>query len=127
MFTYGVAGEKLTMRLRGEMFEAMVRQEVAWFDKKSNSSGSLCARLSGDASSVQGVSNCIYDSTKEVKGEVIPIHAVKAYGGSGGIAQLILNLGTRWMLVVSPMSRLLLTHGRSPWYPFDRRLGRPQS
>lgn len=54
MFTYGVAGEKLTMRLRGEMFEAMVRQEVAWFDKKSNSSGSLCARLSGDASSVQG-------------------------------------------------------------------------
>lgn len=54
IFTYGIAGEKLTMRLRGEMFEAMVRQEVAWFDEKSNSSGSLCARLSGDASSVQG-------------------------------------------------------------------------
>jgi ATP-binding cassette subfamily B (MDR/TAP) protein 1 len=53
-FTYGVAGEKLTMRLRGEMFQAMVRQEVAWFDIKSNSSGALCARLSGDASSVQG-------------------------------------------------------------------------
>lgn len=58
MFTYGIAGEKLTMRLRGELFEAMVRQEVAWFDDKSNSSGSLCARLSGDASSVQGVSTC---------------------------------------------------------------------
>jgi len=54
IFTFGVAGEKLTMRLRGEMFETMLRQEVAWFDIKSNSSGSLCARLSGDASSVQG-------------------------------------------------------------------------
>jgi ATP-binding cassette subfamily B (MDR/TAP) protein 1 len=56
IYTYGIAGEKLTMRLRGELFEAMVRQEVAWFDDKANSSGSLCARLSGDASSVQGVS-----------------------------------------------------------------------
>ncbi|PNF43401.1 Multidrug resistance protein 1 [Cryptotermes secundus] len=54
IYTYGVAGEKLTMRLRGELFESMVQQEVAWFDKKSNNSGSLCARLSGDAASVQG-------------------------------------------------------------------------
>ncbi|XP_033609713.1 ATP-dependent translocase ABCB1 isoform X3 [Cryptotermes secundus] len=53
-YAYGIAGEKLTMRLREELFESMVRQEVAWFDKKSNLSGSLCARLSGDASSVQG-------------------------------------------------------------------------
>jgi hypothetical protein len=44
------------MRLREELFESMVRQEVAWFDKKCNNSGALCARLSGDASSVQAVS-----------------------------------------------------------------------
>jgi hypothetical protein len=62
------------------MFEAMVRQEVAWFDNKSNSSGSLCARLSGDAASVQGVSNCIFDCTKEIKGEIVPMHVVKACG-----------------------------------------------
>ena len=115
------------MRLRGEMFEAMVRQEVAWFDHKSNSSGSLCARLSGDASSVQGVSNCVFDSTKEEISEVIPIYAVKAYRGSGGIAQLILNLGTRWMLVISSSPQLLLTKGRIPWYPLDRILRRPQN
>ena len=47
------------MRLRGELFEAMLKQEVAWFDDKANNSGALCARLSGEASSVQGV-NSIY-------------------------------------------------------------------
>lgn len=56
MYSFGVAGEKLTMRLRSLMFDAMVRQEVGWFDDKENSTGALCARLSGEASSVQGVS-----------------------------------------------------------------------
>jgi hypothetical protein len=71
------------MRLREETFQAMVRQEIAWFDIKSNSSGSLCARLSGDASSVQGVSNCVFDHTKEEIhiSEVIPIYAIKANRG----------------------------------------------
>jgi hypothetical protein len=34
----------------------------------------------------------------KVKAEVFPVQAVKAYGGSRGIAPLILNLGTRWRL-----------------------------
>lgn len=49
------------MRLHEELFESMVKQEVAWFDKKSNNSASLCARLSGDASSVQGVSTRVFN------------------------------------------------------------------
>nr|CAD7572208.1 unnamed protein product [Timema californicum] len=53
-YTFIVAGERLTMRLRGLAFAAMVQQEIAWFDDKQNNSGSLCARLSGDASKVQG-------------------------------------------------------------------------
>jgi ATP-binding cassette subfamily B (MDR/TAP) protein 1 len=53
---YGIAGERLTIRLREELFASMVQQEVAWFDRKCNNSGALCARLSGDASSVQAVS-----------------------------------------------------------------------
>lgn len=56
IYTYGVAGEKLTMRIRSMSFSAMIKQEIAWFDLKSNSVGALCARLSGDASSIQGVS-----------------------------------------------------------------------
>lgn len=56
VFCFGIAGERLTERLRGLMFAAMLRQEVAWFDDRDNGTGSLCARLSGDAAAVQGVS-----------------------------------------------------------------------
>jgi len=35
------------------------------------------------------------------KGEVVPVHAIKAYRGIVGVAALILNLGTGWKLVVS--------------------------
>ncbi|XP_017479812.1 PREDICTED: multidrug resistance protein 1A [Rhagoletis zephyria] len=54
IYLFGVAGEKLTERLRGLMFEAILKQEVAWFDDKANSTGGLCARLSGEAAAVQG-------------------------------------------------------------------------
>lgn len=52
---FGIAGEKLTMRLRTKMFVAMIRQEIGWFDRKENGVGALCARLSGEAAQVQGV------------------------------------------------------------------------
>ncbi|KAM7343054.1 ATP-dependent translocase ABCB1-like [Cochliomyia hominivorax] len=54
IYTFGIAGEKLTERLRGLMFDAMLRMEIAWFDDRANGTGSLCARLSGDAAAVQG-------------------------------------------------------------------------
>ncbi|XP_055920973.1 ATP-dependent translocase ABCB1 [Eupeodes corollae] len=54
IFTFGIAGELLTERLRGMVFEAMLKQEIGWFDDRTNGTGSLCARLSGDASAVQG-------------------------------------------------------------------------
>jgi hypothetical protein len=50
-----------------------------------------------------------------------------AYWGSGGIAPSILELGTKWRLVVSFTARPLYPQGKSPWYPFDRSLGGPQS
>jgi ABC-type multidrug transport system fused ATPase/permease subunit len=51
-----LAGVHLTERLRVAAFSAMLRQEIGWFDEEKNSVGTLCARLSGDAASVQGVS-----------------------------------------------------------------------
>uniref|UniRef100_A0A1A9V7P2 ABC-type xenobiotic transporter n=1 Tax=Glossina austeni TaxID=7395 RepID=A0A1A9V7P2_GLOAU len=54
IYSFGFAGEKLTERLRGLMFEAILKMEIAWFDKSSNGTGSLCSRLSGDAAAVQG-------------------------------------------------------------------------
>jgi hypothetical protein len=67
------------------------------------------------------------------KGKVVPVpfviehYAMKAYWGSGCIAPRILDLGTAWRLVVSFTPRSLYSQGESPWYPFDRRLGGPQS
>lgn len=63
MFAFGYAGEKLTLKIRKRIFEAMLRQEMGWYDRKENGVGSLCAQLAGDASSVQGVrSNIIFCS-----------------------------------------------------------------
>lgn len=37
-------------------FEAILRQEIGWFDDRKNSPGALTTRLATDASMVQGVS-----------------------------------------------------------------------
>jgi hypothetical protein len=52
---------------------------------------------------------------------------MEEYWGSGGVTQRILDLGTRWRWVVSFTLRPFCPHGKSPWYPLDRRLGGPQS
>ncbi|CAG0912522.1 unnamed protein product [Notodromas monacha] len=54
VFMFGIAGEKLTMRIRKLVFGTMLRQEMGWFDMEENSTGALCARLASDASSIQG-------------------------------------------------------------------------
>ena len=54
-YCFGVAGAHLTMRMRKLAFEAMLKQEMGWFDDQKNSTGALCSRLSADAAAVQGV------------------------------------------------------------------------
>ncbi|XP_008937538.1 PREDICTED: multidrug resistance protein 1A-like [Merops nubicus] len=53
-FTFGKAGEILTMRLRSMAFRAILRQEISWFDDPKNSTGALITRLANDASEVKG-------------------------------------------------------------------------
>ncbi|NWU88536.1 MDR1 protein, partial [Upupa epops] len=53
-FTFGKAGEILTMRLRFMAFKAMLRQDMSWFDNTKNSTGALTTRLANDASQVKG-------------------------------------------------------------------------
>ncbi|KAJ1100830.1 hypothetical protein NDU88_005905 [Pleurodeles waltl] len=53
-FTFGKAGEILTMRLRYMAFKAILRQDVGYFDDPKNSTGALTTRLATDASQVQG-------------------------------------------------------------------------
>ncbi|KFQ63780.1 Multidrug resistance protein 1, partial [Pelecanus crispus] len=53
-FTFGKAGEILTMKLRFMAFKAMLRQDMGWFDNSKNSTGALTTRLANDASQVKG-------------------------------------------------------------------------
>jgi ABC-type multidrug transport system fused ATPase/permease subunit len=90
---YGIAGERLTMRLREELFESMVQQEVAWFDKKSNNSGSLCARLSGDASSVRGVSICAFNELPHMSQDTARIYVLSILPMFPSSRSLVIWLG----------------------------------
>ncbi|XP_023344692.1 phosphatidylcholine translocator ABCB4 [Eurytemora carolleeae] len=53
-YMFGISGEHLTYRLRILAFTHMLKQELGWFDDQRNNTGSLCTRLSADASKVQG-------------------------------------------------------------------------
>ncbi|TNN64431.1 Bile salt export pump [Liparis tanakae] len=53
-YAFAKSGELLTRRLRKLGFQAMLRQEVGWFDDHRNSPGALTNRLATDASMVQG-------------------------------------------------------------------------
>ncbi|XP_073103972.1 ABC transporter B family member 11 isoform X2 [Elaeis guineensis] len=52
-YFFAVAGGNLVKRIRSLLFERVVHQEISWFDKPSNSSGAIGARLSTDASTVR--------------------------------------------------------------------------
>lgn len=52
-YLFAKSSANLTSKLRSMAFEAMMRQECAWFDNEDNSSAVLSTRLSGDATSVQ--------------------------------------------------------------------------
>ncbi|KAG8461628.1 hypothetical protein KFE25_001246 [Diacronema lutheri] len=55
--TWGLAvvRERLTRRLRADAFEAMLRQDMPWFDEPSNSAANLSANLSRDITLVSAV------------------------------------------------------------------------
>ncbi|XP_028035436.1 multidrug resistance protein homolog 49-like [Bombyx mandarina] len=52
--TFTSAGLKMTTRLRHQYFASLLKQEIGFFDKETNTVGAICARLSGDTAEVQG-------------------------------------------------------------------------
>ncbi|GFO14578.1 multidrug resistance protein 1 [Plakobranchus ocellatus] len=53
-YMFGISGETLTMRVRGMLFKAMARQNIAWFDDPDHETGILSSHLAMEASLVQG-------------------------------------------------------------------------
>ena len=53
-FSFTIAGEFLTARLRERVFKSMLRQDMEFFDNKFNTTGALTTRLANDAAQVQG-------------------------------------------------------------------------
>ena len=51
--TFAKSGEALTMRMRLETFDAMLRREISWFDSEKNSVGSLITRLANDTAAMK--------------------------------------------------------------------------
>ncbi|KAJ3078378.1 ATP-binding cassette, sub-B (MDR TAP), member 4, partial [Quaeritorhiza haematococci] len=52
---FSITGERLTKRLRDLSFQALMRQEIGFFDEERNSTGVLTARLADDAAQVKGL------------------------------------------------------------------------
>lgn len=55
MGALGIAGERLTRKLRSQSFHHLLKQEMGFFDRKENSVGALSVRLATEASLVQGI------------------------------------------------------------------------
>ncbi|KAF7232940.1 hypothetical protein EG68_09377, partial [Paragonimus skrjabini miyazakii] len=55
-YFFGVSGERLTRRVRCMLFQAILNQELAWFDLSKNQPGSLTARLATEASKIKSLS-----------------------------------------------------------------------
>ncbi|CAF1018364.1 unnamed protein product [Adineta steineri] len=52
-FFFGCSGKALTKRLRIKTFEISLRQDISYFDDLNNNTGTLCTRLSTEATAVQ--------------------------------------------------------------------------
>uniref|UniRef100_A0A0V0J9P1 Multidrug resistance protein 1 n=1 Tax=Schistocephalus solidus TaxID=70667 RepID=A0A0V0J9P1_SCHSO len=52
----GISGERLTKRMRKELFGAMLKQEAGWFDRPENQSGHLANRLATEVPCLRKVS-----------------------------------------------------------------------
>ncbi|OQS03291.1 ATP-binding Cassette (ABC) Superfamily, partial [Thraustotheca clavata] len=56
-YQFGIASERLTSRVRSLCFEAMLRQEMAWFDDEKHTSGALTTRLATDSAAIRSMTS----------------------------------------------------------------------
>ncbi|RHY22964.1 hypothetical protein DYB32_009344, partial [Aphanomyces invadans] len=52
---FSIVCERLTSRIRGMAFQAMLRQDIGWFDDPKHSSGALTTRLATDSAAIRSM------------------------------------------------------------------------
>ena len=62
---FEMVGERLTKRMRGDLFRAILRKDVTWFEDEENSAGVLASRLSTDVKLVRLVAGQSVAATLE--------------------------------------------------------------
>ncbi len=55
-FSFGVIGENVTLKIRMELYERILRKDIGWFDNKENSGTLLNSIIASDTSVINGVS-----------------------------------------------------------------------
>ncbi|TMW59305.1 hypothetical protein Poli38472_004374 [Pythium oligandrum] len=56
-YGFAVVSQRLTMRVRVMTFQAMLRQDISWFDLDQNAAGSLVTHLATDSAILQGMTS----------------------------------------------------------------------
>jgi ABC-type multidrug transport system fused ATPase/permease subunit len=55
-FGFGVVGENVTMNVRHALYQAIVKKDIGWFDRRDNAPGILTSTLASEAQALNGAS-----------------------------------------------------------------------
>jgi hypothetical protein len=99
---------------------------------KWGGAGSVTAEGRHEGRRSMGLLHMTYSSTPVGKCKIVPVLSQSStiqwrYVGQWRYSSTILDLSTRWRWVVSFTLLQLYPRGKSTRYPFDRRVGGPQS
>ncbi|TGZ75633.1 hypothetical protein CRM22_000267 [Opisthorchis felineus] len=107
-YFFGVSGERLTQRLRSQLFKAILSQDIGWFDRQENQPGILTARLATEASKLKALSGSSLGFIVEA-GVLSIISIVVAFIYSWQLALLVLGFAP--VLVLSGMLQVKRMQG----------------
>ncbi|KAK9458300.1 P-loop containing nucleoside triphosphate hydrolase protein [Dipodascopsis uninucleata] len=102
LFSY--SGQRLVRRIRMRTLRQITRQDIAFFDKKENTAGSLTSAISKDSQAIEGLSGATL-------GQIIS-SLVMIFGGIG----VALGISLKLAAVSSPCIPLLLGAGFYRFY-----------
>ena len=57
IFCFGVIGENITIRIRRDLYESILRKHIGWFDLKEHAPGAVTSVMASDTQTLNGVSS----------------------------------------------------------------------